>query len=56
MLKIVRTLPKILKYLPNEKAQDARNFMLSFRPSSLLLAGPAIWGGANSGRSPVILL
>eukprot|EP00669_Euglena_mutabilis_P006417 TRINITY_DN2039_c0_g1_i1.p1 TRINITY_DN2039_c0_g1~~TRINITY_DN2039_c0_g1_i1.p1 ORF type:complete len:1417 (+),score=532.61 TRINITY_DN2039_c0_g1_i1:284-4252(+) len=31
MLKIVRTLPKILKYLPNEKAQDARNFMLSFQ-------------------------
>jgi magnesium chelatase subunit H len=31
MLKIVRTLPKILKYLPNDKAQDARNFMLSFQ-------------------------
>ena len=31
MLKIVRTLPKILKYLPNDKAADARNFILSFR-------------------------
>uniref|UniRef100_A0A7S1JD21 magnesium chelatase n=1 Tax=Eutreptiella gymnastica TaxID=73025 RepID=A0A7S1JD21_9EUGL len=31
MLKIVRTLPKILKYLPNDKAADARNFILSFQ-------------------------
>jgi magnesium chelatase subunit H len=31
MLKIVRTLPKILKYLPSDKAADARNFMLSFQ-------------------------
>ena len=36
MLKFVRTLPKLLKYLPNDKAQDARNFMLSFQ---YLLAG-----------------
>ncbi|WP_121968135.1 magnesium chelatase subunit H [Leptolyngbya sp. BC1307] len=31
MLKLLRTLPKVLKYLPIEKAQDARNFMLSFQ-------------------------
>jgi magnesium chelatase subunit H len=31
MLKLLRTLPKILKYLPMDKAQDARNFMLSFQ-------------------------
>ncbi|HEY9845913.1 MAG TPA: cobaltochelatase subunit CobN, partial [Candidatus Caenarcaniphilales bacterium] len=31
MLKLLQTLPKVLKYLPLEKAQDARNFMLSFQ-------------------------
>ena len=31
MLKLVRTLPKILKYLPSDKAQDARNFMNSLQ-------------------------
>jgi magnesium chelatase subunit H len=31
MLKMVQTLPKILKYLPVDKAQDARNFMLSYQ-------------------------
>lgn len=31
MLKLLRTLPKVLKYMPMEKAQDARNFMLSFQ-------------------------
>lgn len=31
MLKLLRTLPQILKYLPVEKAQDTRNFMLSFQ-------------------------
>jgi len=25
----VQTLPKVLKYLPMDKAQDARNFMLA---------------------------
>jgi magnesium chelatase subunit H len=29
MLKLVRTLPKVLKYLPGDKAKDARSFMLS---------------------------
>ncbi|KAJ8902534.1 hypothetical protein NDN08_006937 [Rhodosorus marinus] len=31
MLKLLRTLPKVLKYLPVEKAQDARSFMMSFQ-------------------------
>ena len=31
MLKLLRTLPQVLKYLPMDKAQDARNFMLSFQ-------------------------
>lgn len=31
MLKLLNTLPAILKYLPVDKAQDARNFMLSFQ-------------------------
>ncbi len=31
MLKLLNTLPAILKYLPVDKAQDARSFMLSFQ-------------------------
>jgi len=31
MLKMLQTLPKVLKYLPVDKAQDARNFMLAFQ-------------------------
>ena len=31
MLKLLRTLPKVLKYMPMDKAQDARSFMLSFQ-------------------------
>jgi hypothetical protein len=31
MLKLVQTLLKVLKFLPMEKAQDARNFMLSIQ-------------------------
>ena len=31
MLKLLRTLPNVLKYLPVEKAQDARSFMMSFQ-------------------------
>ncbi|GAB1538474.1 hypothetical protein NUACC21_11360 [Scytonema sp. NUACC21] len=34
MLKLLRTLPQVLKYLPMDKAQDARNFMLSFQHCS----------------------
>ena len=31
MLKLLRTLPKVLKFLPSEKAADARTFMMSFQ-------------------------
>ncbi|MBD2578772.1 magnesium chelatase subunit H [Oscillatoria sp. FACHB-1406] len=31
MLKLLRTLPKVLKYMPIDKAQDARHFMMSFQ-------------------------
>ncbi len=31
MIKLLNTLPSILKYLPVEKAQDARSFILSFQ-------------------------
>lgn len=31
MLKLIRTLPEILKYLPSDKAQDVRNFMMSLQ-------------------------
>ena len=31
MLKLLNTLPQVLKYLPIDKAQDARAFMLSFQ-------------------------
>lgn len=31
LLKLLRTLPKVLKYLPSDKAQDARSFIMSFQ-------------------------
>ncbi|KAK9814827.1 hypothetical protein WJX72_012187 [[Myrmecia] bisecta] len=31
LLKLVRTLPKVLKYLPSDKAKDARNFVQSLQ-------------------------
>jgi len=31
MLKLLRTLPKVLKYLPGDKAKDAKTFMMSFQ-------------------------
>ena len=40
MLKLVRTLPKVLKYLPNDKAKDAKNFLLSLQ----------YWLGGNAGN------
>jgi magnesium chelatase subunit H len=46
MLKLLRTLPKVLKYLPVEKAQDARNFMLSFQ----------YWLGGNADNLENFLL
>ncbi len=62
MLKLLRTLPSVLKYLPMEKAQDARNFMLSFQywlgGSSdnlenflLMLADKYVFVGVNSRAS-----
>jgi magnesium chelatase subunit H len=46
MLKLLNTLPKVLKYLPVEKARDARNFMLSFQ----------YWLGGNSENLENFLL
>jgi len=31
LLKLIRTLPKVLKYLPSDKAKDAKNFMMSLQ-------------------------
>ena len=31
MLKLLRTLPKVLKYLPGDKAKDAKSFLTSFQ-------------------------
>jgi magnesium chelatase subunit H len=31
LLKLIRTLPKVLKYLPSDKAKDAKNFMQSLQ-------------------------
>lgn len=42
MLKLLRTLPKVLKYLPSDKAKDARNFMMSFQVS--------FWSDSRDGR------
>jgi hypothetical protein len=38
LLKLVRTLPKVLKFLPSDKAQDARNFVQALQ----------YWLGGNS--------
>ncbi|MBD2100717.1 magnesium chelatase subunit H [Leptolyngbya sp. FACHB-261] len=46
MLKLVQTLPKILKYMPIDKAQDARNFMLSIQ----------YWLGGSQGNLENFLL
>lgn len=46
LLKLVRTLPKILKFLPMEKAQDARNFVNSLQ----------YWLGGNSENLQNLLL
>ena len=46
MLKLLRTLPKVLKYLPVEKAQDARNFILGFQ----------YWLGGNADNLENFLL
>ncbi|GIL68376.1 hypothetical protein Vafri_21675 [Volvox africanus] len=46
LLKLVRTLPKVLKFLPSDKAQDARNFVNSLQ----------YWLGGNSDNLENLLL
>ena len=46
LLQLVRTLPKVLKYLPAEKAQDARNFVLSLQ----------YWTGGDAGNLQNMIL
>ncbi|RWR93763.1 magnesium-chelatase subunit ChlH, chloroplastic [Cinnamomum micranthum f. kanehirae] len=70
MLKLVRTLPKVLKYLPSDKAQDARLYILSLQfwlggsPENLLnfvkmISGsyiPALKGMKIAYSDPVLFL
>jgi len=46
LLKLVRTLPKVLKFLPSDKAQDARNFVQSLQ----------YWLGGNADNLEAFLL
>jgi len=46
MLKLLRTLPKVLKFLPSDKAKDARSFMMSFQ----------YWLGGSPGNLESMLL
>ena len=46
LLKLVRTLPKVLKYLPSDKAKDARNFVNSLQ----------YWLGGNTDNLENLLL
>ncbi|XP_061348896.1 magnesium-chelatase subunit ChlH, chloroplastic [Gastrolobium bilobum] len=70
MLKLVRTLPKVLKYLPSDKAQDARLYILSLQfwlggsPDNLqnflkMISGsyvPALKGTKMEYSEPVLYL
>ncbi|OMO71375.1 CobN/magnesium chelatase [Corchorus olitorius] len=70
MLKLVRTLPKVLKYLPSDKAQDARLYILSLQfwlggsPDNLqnfvkMISGsyvPALKGTKIAYSDPVLFL
>lgn len=70
MLKLVRTLPKVLKYLPSDKAQDARLYILSLQfwlggsPDNLqnflkMISGsyvPALKGQKVEYSDPVLFL
>lgn len=70
MLKLIRTLPKVLKYLPSDKAQDARNFIMSLQfwlggsPDNLenflvMISGayvPALKGQNLTFSDPVVYL
>lgn len=63
MLKLLRTLPKVLKFLPSDKAKDARNFMMSFQywlggspqnlESMLLMLAKEFVVGANINSSAI---
>ena len=64
MLKLLNTLPTVLKYLPVEKAQDARSFMLSFqywlggtpdnlRNLLLMLADKYVYPKADTNREDI---
>ena len=66
MLKLLNTLPTVLKYLPVEKAQDARSFMLSFqywlggtpdnlRNFLLMLADKYVFPRAECDRAAVVV-
>jgi len=46
LLKLVRTLPKVLKFLPSDKAKDARNFVTSLQ----------YWLGGNQANLQSLLL
>eukprot|EP00204_Picochlorum_oklahomense_P000044 CAMPEP_0118801986 /NCGR_PEP_ID=MMETSP1161-20130426/3453_1 /TAXON_ID=249345 /ORGANISM="Picochlorum oklahomensis, Strain CCMP2329" /LENGTH=1410 /DNA_ID=CAMNT_0006729979 /DNA_START=72 /DNA_END=4304 /DNA_ORIENTATION=+ len=46
LLKLVRTLPKVLKYLPSDKAQDARNFVNALQ----------YWVGGNADNLENLIL
>ncbi len=64
MLKLLRTLPKVLKYLPSEKAKDARSFMMSFQywlggspenlESMLLMLAKEFVGGAKISSNAIV--
>mmetsp|Transcript_38127 Transcript_38127/g.78202 ORF Transcript_38127/g.78202 Transcript_38127/m.78202 type:complete len:1412 (-) Transcript_38127:239-4474(-) len=65
MLKLLRTLPKVLKYLPSDKAKDARSFMLSFQywlggsPENLeslllMMADSYVYEGLNQVKADAI--
>lgn len=70
LLKLIRTLPKVLKYLPTDKAQDARNFIMSLQfwlggsPENLenflvMIAGayvPALKEAKMEFKDPVVFL
>ena len=63
MLKLLRTLPKVLKFLPSDKAKDARSFMMSFQywlggspdnlESMLLMLAKEFVVGANISASSI---
>lgn len=63
MLKLLRTLPKVLKFLPSDKAKDARSFMMSFQywlggspdnlESMLLMLAKEFVGGANISSTAI---